>query len=205
MIRAPVDDLAPTRHSLLARLKNWQDQQSWQEFFDTYWRLIYWTALKAGLSPEQAQDIVQETMVVVARNIHKFKPGRENGSFRGWLRNVTRWRLADHFQRRHKSPGAVPDEAGVDLEQIPDPTGTDLEMVWESEWERNLLLVAADRVKARVKAEHYQAFDLCAAKGWPARKVAQYLNMSVPAVYVAKHRIQAQLRAEVRRLRRRHQ
>jgi len=205
MIRAPVDDLAPTRHSLLARLKNWQDQQSWQEFFDTYWRLIYWTALKAGLSPEQAQDIVQETMVVVARNIHKFKPGRVTGSFRGWLRNVTRWRLADHFQRRHKSLAEVPDDAGGDLEQIPDPTGTDLEMIWETEWERNLLLVAADRVKARAKAEHYQAFDLCVAKGWPARKVAQYLNMSVPAVYVAKHRIQAQLRAEVRQLRRRHQ
>jgi RNA polymerase sigma factor (sigma-70 family) len=205
MIQAPVDDLAPTRHSLLARLKNWQDQQSWQEFFDTYWRLIYWTALRAGLSPEQAQDIVQETMVVVARNIHKFKPGRENGSFRGWLRNVTRWRLADHFQQRHKSLAEVPDDAGVDLEQIPDPAGTDLEMVWETEWERNLLLVAADRVNARVKAEHYQAFDLCVAKGWPARKVARYLNMSVPGVYVAKHRIQAQLRTEVRRLRRRHQ
>lgn len=205
MMRVPEDDLAPTRHSLLARLKDWQDQRSWREFFDAYWRLIYWTALKAGLSPDQAQDIVQETMIVVARNIHKFKPGRENGSFRGWLRNVTRWRLADHFQGRHKSLQEVPEDAGVDISQIPDPAGADLEAIWETEWENNLVLVATDRVKARVKAEHYQAFDLCVAKGWPARKVAQYLKISVAAVYVAKHRVQSRLRAEVRRLRKRHQ
>jgi len=52
---------------LLSRLKDWRDDASWQEFFDTYWRLIYGVARKAGLSDAEAQDIVQETVFSVVR------------------------------------------------------------------------------------------------------------------------------------------
>ncbi|MBI4661895.1 MAG: sigma-70 family RNA polymerase sigma factor, partial [Verrucomicrobia bacterium] len=38
------DDTIPTRLSLIERLKNWDDQTSWQDFFNTYWRLIYGVA-----------------------------------------------------------------------------------------------------------------------------------------------------------------
>jgi len=40
-------DSQATRWSLLARLKNWEDQQSWRKFFDTYWRLKHRTPLSA--------------------------------------------------------------------------------------------------------------------------------------------------------------
>ncbi|PYJ80685.1 MAG: hypothetical protein DME22_23565 [Verrucomicrobia bacterium] len=67
------EDLIPTRESLLSRLKDWEDRESWQDFFDTYWRLIYGIARKAGLSDAEAQDIVQETVISVARKIEGFK------------------------------------------------------------------------------------------------------------------------------------
>ena len=34
------DELLPTRWTLIERLKNWDDQESWRQFFDTYWKLI---------------------------------------------------------------------------------------------------------------------------------------------------------------------
>ena len=49
------DDLLPTRRSLLSRLRNWDDQESWQEFFDTYWRLIYSAAIRAGLNEQDVE------------------------------------------------------------------------------------------------------------------------------------------------------
>ncbi len=58
----PIDEFLPTRLSLLGRLKDWGDQQSWQDFFDIYHRLIHSVALKAGLSPTEAQDVVQEAV-----------------------------------------------------------------------------------------------------------------------------------------------
>jgi hypothetical protein len=87
------EDFIPTRYSLLSRLQDWDDQDSWKDFFDTYWRLIYSIALKSGLTAAEAEDVVQETIISVAKNIQKFKRDRTLGSFKGWLRNLTRWRI----------------------------------------------------------------------------------------------------------------
>ncbi len=54
------NEFIPTRDSLLSRLKDWNDRDSWKEFFETYWKLIYRTALQAGLNEAEAQDVVQE-------------------------------------------------------------------------------------------------------------------------------------------------
>ena len=94
------DELIPTRHSLITRLKNWEDQEGWKEFFDTYWKLIYQVALKAGLTESEACDVVQETVVAVAKGLKNFKTGSEHGSFKGWLLQITRWRIADQFRKR---------------------------------------------------------------------------------------------------------
>jgi len=66
-------ELCPTRQSLLSRLKSWDDQESWKDFFDTYWRLIYNAAVRAGLTEPEAQDVVQETLLSVAKKIPEFK------------------------------------------------------------------------------------------------------------------------------------
>src|SRR5207244_2384698 len=95
-------DLIPTRHSLLNRLKDWSDQASWQDFFDTYWQLIYNVAVKAGLSDAEAQDVVQETVIAVARKIGEFKTAPAHGSFSAWLMQLTRWRIADQRRKRGK-------------------------------------------------------------------------------------------------------
>jgi RNA polymerase sigma-70 factor (ECF subfamily) len=54
-------DAIPTRYSLLSRLQKWDDQESWKDFFDIYWRFIYSVAVKSGLTEDEAQDVVQET------------------------------------------------------------------------------------------------------------------------------------------------
>src|SRR5712691_101316 len=92
--------LIPTRESLLSRLKNRSDQESWNTFFDTYWRLIYSAAIKAGLSKEDAQDVVQETVIAVCRSMPEFKYDRKAGSFKGWLLQLTRWRVGDQLRKR---------------------------------------------------------------------------------------------------------
>jgi hypothetical protein len=74
-------ELIPTRWTLIQRLKRWDDQESWRDFFDTYWKLIYGTALKAGLPAVEAQEVVQETVISVSRNIADFKASPEGGSF----------------------------------------------------------------------------------------------------------------------------
>jgi len=195
------EDPIPTRYSLLSRLQNWQDQDSWKDFFDTYWRLIYSVALKSGLTETEAQDVVQETILSVAKDLHKFKRDRKLGSFKGWLRNVTRWRIADQLRRRGRPPqenSSIPEDSPIpDIAEIADPRS---ESMWEEEWQANILKAALQRVKHHVKEEHYQIFDLYVLKHWPVRKVAQTLGVNIGQVYLAKHRVAALVKKEVRAL-----
>src|SRR5215470_3861972 len=153
MPEQPFDPI-PTRHSLLNRLKDWGDQTSWQEFFDTYVQLIYNVAVKAGLSHAEAQEAVQETVITVARNMADFKTGSAHGSFSAWLMQLTRWRIADQFRKRQKeasfvAAGVAPlppsDDTSTDpMERIPDPATLPLETLWQEEWKQHLMTAALE-------------------------------------------------------------
>src|SRR5258707_15062717 len=92
--------LLATRRSLVDRLANWDDRKHWQEFFDAYWKLIYSAARKSGLTDAEAQEVVQETVITVAKKIGKLRYDPAAGSFKGWLLHITRWRIADQFRKR---------------------------------------------------------------------------------------------------------
>src|SRR5215471_18786150 len=152
------DDFLPTRRSLLSRLKNWDDHESWTSFFNTYGRLLYSIALKAGLTNAEAQDVVQETTIIVARKMPGFKYDPALGSFKNWLRLITRRRIYRQLkkrlpvsQRQMSFSSAGPDYYSDDAdrtstaERLPDPRGFDLEAAWTAEWDKNLWEAALGR------------------------------------------------------------
>jgi RNA polymerase sigma-70 factor (ECF subfamily) len=194
---------ASTRYSLLTRLQKWDDQESWKDFFDTYWRLIYSLALKSGLTEHEAQDVVQETVISVAKSIHKFERDRSLGSFKAWLKNIIRWRIADQLRKRPPPTVGVnhfDQSDSTSLEDIPDPNNSALESAWEDEWQTHLFNAALERVKGQVKEEHYQAFDLYVMKQWTAIRTARFMGIGVGQVYVAKHHVSGLIRKEVKRM-----
>ena len=206
-VTSQTEQFIPTRYSLLSRLQNWDDQESWRSFFDTYWRLIYSVALKSGLTEAEAQDVVQETIICVAKGIQNFRRDRNLGSFKGWLRNLTRWRIADQLRKRQPNPpGEEPSSDGnpglAQPTELTDRVDGGLEKVWEAEWQSKLMEAALERVRRRVKEEHYQMFDLNVVRQWPASKVARVLEVNIAQVYLSKHRILALMKREVRALER---
>lgn len=199
------NELLPTRVSLLKRLKRWDDQESWRDFFSTYWKLIYAAATRSGLNDSEAQDVVQETVIAVARKMENFRYDPAIDSFKGWLLYLTRKRIAMQFRRRERDRGKQVEHSegvnsAVDLQEIPDPSGVCPDAVWEQEWERNLLEAALARVKEKVNAKQFQMFDLYVTKQWPVRQVAETLGVPAAQVYLAKHRIIALAKEEARRL-----
>jgi RNA polymerase sigma-70 factor (ECF subfamily) len=94
------NELLPTRWSLLSRLKDWDDQDSWRQFFDTYWQLIYGVALKSGLTHTEAHEVVQEVVITVAKKMEGFKTDPDAGSFKSWLLTLTQWRIKDQLRKR---------------------------------------------------------------------------------------------------------
>ena len=201
------DSFLPTRQSLLSRLRDCQDQAGWREFFDAYWRLIYKVARKAGLADAEAQDVVQNTFIYLTRKMPKFHYDSARGSFKSWLRVVTRSRI-HVYRRREKTtlvreplPSASADETDL-VEQIADPAGDALDEVWQREWEENLVSAALRQVRAKVSSQQLLIFRLATAGDLSLNQVAKKLHVSLAQVYLARHRVGKLLKIEVQRLRR---
>ncbi|MFT3990644.1 MAG: sigma-70 family RNA polymerase sigma factor [Luteolibacter sp.] len=196
---------AKTRKSLIARLENWEDQRTWDEFYQTYWRLIYAVAVKAGLRSDEAFDCVQETILSIAKQSKKNLYDPEQGSFKTWLMNMTRWRINDQFRRRKKDTAMMEGDWADDrqtavVERVEDPNGDVLGRVWEAEWKKNLMDAALSRVKAQVSPKQYQIFDSYVLKQWDVKKVQDVLGVSLAQVYLAKHRVGHVLKRELAKL-----
>jgi RNA polymerase sigma-70 factor (ECF subfamily) len=195
-------EFIPTRKSLLSRLRDLDDQDGWRDFYNTYCRLIFSVALKAGLSRTEAEEALQETVISVARKIKDFKYDPALGSFKRWLLILTQWRIADQYRKRQKHAARLADGPNKTelMEQVPDSVRAVPALIWDEEWQNNLMAVATERVKDQVDPRQFQVFQLYVLKDWPAGKVAQTLRVSRTKVYVTKHRISALLKKEVQRL-----
>jgi len=195
----------PTRLSLLSRLKDWNDQDSWKVFFDTYWRLIYNAAIRAGLTDAEAQDVVQDTVIAVSKSLIGGAYDAKKGSFKTWLMTQTRWRIVGQYRKRQLGKHLPSSPSGAStrtdtVERIPDQSLTRLETLWDEEWETNLLDAAMRKIKTKVDPKHYQVFDLHVRKGWPVAKVAKDMKINRTRVYFIKHRLGRLIKTEVLRL-----
>src|SRR5262249_58188030 len=93
----PVWKMGPVMHttsaSLLERLRQPAQQESWTLFVKLYTPLIFYWARRTGLKEEDAADLVQDVFTLLVKKMPEFQyaPGK---SFRGWLRTVTlnKWR-----------------------------------------------------------------------------------------------------------------
>ena len=194
------DSFLPTRSSLLFRLKEWKDSASWDEFFQAYNKSIHKIAIGRGLTRIEAEEVVQETMVAVARQMPEFSYDRAIGSFKSWLFTITRRSIGKHLKKRltGDAPPTNPGQTDVteELESYIDPA-PGLEQQWDEEWRLNLIHLAMDRVRRRIKPKQYQMFDLYVTQHLPMEQVTKMLNVNTAQVYMAKLRVSAMVRHEV--------
>jgi len=190
-----------TRRTLLLRLRDWNDEGSWQEFSKIYERLIYDTAIKAGLRREEAQEVVQETLLSVAKKIAGFNYDPEVGSFRGWLLQITRRRVVDQLRKRgaQQAERLTTNNAPA-LECMSDPAGSRFEELWNAEWHQALLNMARTLVKRTVSDKQFRMFELYVLQQTPIKKVTGDLRVSAAQVYMAKYRIGRLLKKQLRAL-----
>lgn len=196
-----------TRKSLIERLNNWEDQRTWNEFYQTYWRLVYSVATKSGLTREEAFDVVQETIIAIARQVQKGQYDPRAGSFKAWLLQMTRWRILDVFRARKRQPSLSnqgnsesEDSQNLAMERLTSEKDNLLEGIWDREWRDNISSAALEKVKAKVSPRQFQIFDCYVMKGWGVKKTAEALGINAAQVYLAKHRVGSLVRKEIQGL-----
>jgi len=200
-------DFSRTRRSLLTRLKNWDDHKGWQEFMDKYGRFIFGMARKSGFTVEEAEDIVQDVLVSVAKKMPEFRYQGEKGSFKAWLVMIVKSRVIDHLRKKYRRlpsagiPGGDPDGTRIEERIAQEEDALSHEAVWLNEWETHVLETALSRVKERLPAKHFLAFRMCSQQHKSPGEVAKALGLSLPNVYLIRHRAGRMVAKEIELLR----
>jgi RNA polymerase sigma factor (sigma-70 family) len=204
-VMKPDQETLRTSWTLVARLKNTDDDASWQRFYDVYHGVIRGVAMKAGLREDEADDVLQETMRSMIKDIQNFEASPAPGKFRTWLLNNARWRICDQFRKRapatagsHARPNATATTPTV--ERVPDPRGVDWEGLCDAEWEARLRQRAFKELQLAVKAGQYQIFHLLVIEQKSIEEVAGMVGRSRAQVYLIKHRVAGALKRIVKRL-----
>ena len=185
-----------TSVSLLARLSNLPTDPDWQRLFDLYQPLLPSWALRAGATDADADDLVQETLTVVVRELATFDRGRA-GAFRSWLRAILANRLRDFFRARRARPIATGASDFLDrLDELEAPDSA-LSKQWDREHDQHVAARAMKLVQGDFAPATWQAFRRQVLDGAAVAEVAAELSLSLNSVLLAKSRVLKRLRAEV--------
>ena len=160
---------------------------------------MYRFARSRGLQDADAADLTQVVFEAVSREIQRLDYDAQRGTFRGWLFAVTRNHLYKHLERARRIDRPGGEE--IEYQQLAgQPATDDEEALWQQEYRRRLFHVACARVRNEFADASWQAFWRTAVDGQSAQQVGRALTMSVGAVYTAKSRVLARLKAAVAEL-----
>ncbi len=183
-----------TRASLLLRVKDPHDESSWREFVEIYKPLLYRYARLRGLTHENAEEVVQDSLTQLVQSMPEFEYSSDKGKFNGWLRRMANNKINDMFKRRR------PVSAQTDDFRRPQQSEAAADEIWEEQWQRKHLRYCLKEVLAEASPITRQAFELYVVMEQPVEKVTEVLNISADQVYAAKSRITQRLRKRYKEL-----
>ena len=187
-----------TELSLLVRIRDESDRDSWNRFVELYAPLVYGYLRKRGLQDADAADLTQDVMLAVATACKSFDYDRSKGSFRGWLFTIVNNRFRNFLrQQQHQATGTGDTQAHQFLSEQP---GREHEQAdeWDQEFHKHLFQQAAAHVRGDFQETTWQAFWRTTVQGEQAQQVAHSLGITVAAVYMAKRRVIASLQQHIR-------
>ncbi len=189
-----------TRASLILRIADARNARAWDEFARLYQPAVYRLARRRGFQHADAEELVQETMLAVARAVEGWVPDPARGRFRVWLQRIARNLMINFLTRRKHQVWGTGDSGMQRLLEAECDSDSAVSQMFEVEYRREMFCCAAEQVRGDVKENTWQAFWLSTVEDLPALEVARRLAMSIGSVYIARSRVMARLREEVRRM-----
>lgn len=189
--------MTDTSLSLLDRVRRRPDTESWQELVDVYTPLLTaWIRGYDALQPSDVDDLVQEVLLAVSREIERFEHQKRPGAFRAWLRAILVNRLRNFWRSRQRGQPAI---GGSDfqkqLNELSD-SGSVVSQLWDHEHDRCVMAHLLRQIEPKFAANTWEAFRRQVLQGQPAAEVSVELGMPLHSVYAAKSRVIAALRSE---------
>lgn len=186
-----------TRASLILRLRDADDVVAWEEFVQVYSPVVFRVAIARGFQAADAENIVQDVLLAVAKSVTAWLERTDRGSFRAWLLRIARNEAYDLINSRTTRPlGADGSEAERKLAELPDVSEVSSNL--NLEYERSVFQWAADQVRDSVAEHTWRAFWLTQIEGRCVEETAEILSVRTGAVYVARSRVMARIKMLVK-------
>lgn len=182
-----------TSQTLLLRLRDINDHESWQLFFAIYGPILREYFRRRGLQAADSDDLVQEVLASVVKALLESRYDRTKGRFRAWLGTVAANRLSNFFRGRANYANLV--KAAPDEFSYIDPDSD-----WVELFSKHLFRVACERIQPLFEPKTWESFKLTWMDEVPAKEVAHQLAIPIHSVYVNKSRVLQRLREEVETL-----
>jgi len=190
-----------TQLSLLEDLASPRQEMAWPVFLSRYGGIVQDWCRQWGASAEEAEDIVQETLLRVFLNIGQFQH-RGRYSFRSWLKTIARniWLtlVRERCRVDHKEPAGLEQEPRFSLLSF--QARESLEDLFNRMASQEILDMASHRVRARVSEATWAIFRMSEIEEVPGPEIARSLGVTIVAVHHATSRVRAMLRQEIRKI-----
>lgn len=187
-----------TRASLILRLQDADDVAAWDEVVGIYSPVIFRVAVGRGFQAADAENVVQEVLLAVARSVTQWLQRTDRGSFRAWLLRIARNETFDLINARATrtlgADGHAAEQLLADL-----PVNSDLSSVMDFEYERAVFRWASEQVCDSVAKHTWQAFWLTQVEGLSVDEVSSQLNLRPGNIYFARSRVMARIKELVKR------
>lgn len=190
MVHLPL--MEPTRASLLWRLRQADAGAAWEQFCLQYGGAILRYAQKLGLNEADAQDVLQESLVALVRQMPRFEYDPARGLFRNFLLTIVHRQAAALFRRRGRK-AEVSFIPAMDAEPLASSADVDArwqEALFDEAWARL-------RTSGALQARTLAVFEAYAMRGESAGDVGKKHAISANTVYQIRNRIVAMLKQEV--------
>jgi RNA polymerase sigma-70 factor (ECF subfamily) len=179
--------------SLLQRIQQSGDAVAWRRLVDLTSPLILSWAQRAGLSPHDAADLVQEVLIILVQELPNFQYDPKR-SFRAWLKTVT---LNKHRERLRRNRVGPREQGDALLNAVPQD---EAEAFWERDFREQLVVRAFEIMQSEFRPTTWRACWESVVSGRPAAEIAAELGITPAAVHCAKSRILRRLRQELKDL-----
>ena len=188
--------MVQTSATLIERLHDEDDTAAWQRFAAIYTPLMRSWLGRQAVTAADADDLVQEVLIVVLRKLPTFEHNGRDGAFRHWLRRITVNCLRDFWQHNRIRARASGDSQFAEfLDALTDPA-SDLSRQWDREHDVYVTRQLLKMIRDHFETQTWQVFERLTIDEIPVQKVASEFGISASSVYVAKSRVMAKLREE---------
>ncbi len=188
--------MTETPVSLLERLRLRPDAASWQRLIELYAPLLRSWLRRYNLQPADAEDVVQEVLTVLVRELPQFHHDLRRGAFRRWLRTVLVNRLRAFWRGRCRDAGSGGGDVDPPIGELEDP-GSNLSRLWEREHDEHVVQRLMQLLEPEFEPSTWRAFRLLAIDGMGTAEVAAAVGITEGAARVAKSRVLRRFRQEV--------